>query len=87
MILSALGQFHTVLVLGLPLKGLIPFRESIFHINTSYNPYLGNVGRHTVGIPKSSVCLCTIHKVRHSIRQRPSGDPPCTSTLQTAVYV
>ena len=34
------------LVLGLPLKGLISFRDSIFHINTSYNPYLGNVGHH-----------------------------------------
>jgi hypothetical protein len=46
MILSALGHARTVLILGLPLKGLIPFRESIFHINTSYNPYPGNVGRH-----------------------------------------
>jgi hypothetical protein len=46
MILFALGQTHTVLVLGLPLKDLIPFKESIFHINTSYNTYPGNVGRH-----------------------------------------
>jgi hypothetical protein len=46
MILSALGQAHTVLVLGLPLKDHIPFRESIFHINTSYYPYPSNVGHY-----------------------------------------
>jgi hypothetical protein len=46
MILSALGQARTVLVLGLYPKGLIPFKESIFDINISYNPYPGNMGRH-----------------------------------------
>jgi hypothetical protein len=46
MILSALGQAYTVLVLSLPSKGLIPFRKSIFHINTSYNLYPGNVEHH-----------------------------------------
>jgi hypothetical protein len=30
-----------VLVLGLSPKGLILFRDSIFQINTLYNPYLG----------------------------------------------
>ena len=46
MILFALGQARMVLVLYLSPKGLIPFRESIFHINTSYNPYSSNVGSH-----------------------------------------
>jgi hypothetical protein len=46
MILSALSQARTVLILDLPPKGLITFRKSIFHINTSYNPYPGNVERH-----------------------------------------
>ena len=46
MILSALGQARTVLVLSLSVKDLIPFRESISHINTSYNPYPSNVGHY-----------------------------------------
>jgi hypothetical protein len=46
MILSALGQARIVLVLSLPPNGLMPFKDSIFHINISYDSYLGNVGCH-----------------------------------------
>ena len=46
MILFALGQGRTVLVLSLPPKSCIPFRENIFHINTLSFSHSGNVRCH-----------------------------------------
>jgi hypothetical protein len=46
MILSALNQVHTVLVLGLLLESLITFRENIFHINTLSFLYTSKVRHH-----------------------------------------
>jgi hypothetical protein len=66
MILSALGEALTVLVLGLPPKGLIPFRESIFYIKTSYNPYPGNVGSHYHPLLGSSVFAGNLYRLVHT---------------------
>jgi hypothetical protein len=51
MILFAFGQARTILVLGLPLKDLILFRDNIFHINKLYYPYPGNMECHNFIIP------------------------------------
>jgi hypothetical protein len=68
MILFALGQARMVLVLDLPPKGLIPFRENIFHINTSYNPYPSNVGRHNRLGPKRTISYHLGRNVTYGIR-------------------
>jgi hypothetical protein len=46
MLLFSLGKACTVLVLGLPPKRLHTIYREHIHINTSYNSYIGNVGRH-----------------------------------------
>ena len=63
MILSALGQVHTILsIIGFTRKGLISFRESIFHINISSFSHQNNVGRHShplLGPMSSLACVCS----------------------------